>query len=167
MTISRALLISWLKRPRKVYVVCMPGEPAYPVLAVCPPPAPPTSATADVGSVDRHNQRQPSSAGPPPPSNLAAEAGIFDETPPVGFLLKWETSTQAQTGPAFVSTEGELLLGNSGDTDGALIIAGGESGGAQEREAEQNSRRYYGRGGHPGGFGKVTVALETYLPCQQ
>ncbi|CAM9233377.1 unnamed protein product [Laminaria digitata] len=184
---------------REVYVVCMPGEPAYPVLAVCPPlpAAPPQTSTIDVvgsASADRHNnKRQPLTSSstiavvgsasadghnnqrqaptsssstepslPSPSSTMATEyAGADENHPPIGFLLKWETPKRqgsAQTEPALLerdSIEGEIFSGNSGDTDGSLaLLAGGESGGSPAKEGEQDGRRYYGRGGHPRGFGK-------------
>lgn len=138
-------------------MVCMPGEPAYPVLGVCPPPAPPTNDPARlVGSSDGHNRRQPTSTMETP-TMATGDAGT-DENPPAGFLLKWEMPKRAQTEPALVGAEGEISLENSGGTDGAplVVVAGdGESGDAQTREGEQNGRRFYGHGGRPRGFGKV------------
>lgn len=90
----------------------------------------------------------------------AGDAGT-DENLPTGFLLKWEMPKRAQTEPALVGAEGELSLENSGDTDGAplLAVAGdGESGDAQTRGGEQNGRRFYGHGGRPRGFGKVRTS---------
>lgn len=140
----------------------MPGEPAYPVLAVCPPSALPANTTPLlVGSFDQgqHNGRQPSFTMPT--STMATEDSGVDESPPIGFLLKWEMPKPDQTEHTFVGAEGGLVSGNSGDTDEALLVTGGESGGAQATEGEQSSRRYYGRGGHVRGFGKVG----TRSPC--
>ena len=89
-------------------------------------------------------------------STTATEYAGGDESRPIGFLLKWEMPKPDQTEPTLVGAEGEnLVSGTSGDTDEALLVTGGGSGGAQATQGEQNGRLYYGRGGHVRGFGKV------------
>ena len=147
-------------------MVCMPGEPAYPVLAVCPP-TPPTDATAGADNAagrrrnNQHRQSSPSSTEPQKARpKTPAEAVVVDENPPIGFLLKWQTpKKRALTAPAVDGAEGESLLTNPSAAD--VITTGEESESAQAKEGEQNGRRYYGRRGHYRGGGKVG----TYASC--
>lgn len=135
------------RTPSQVYMVCVPGEPAYPVLAVCPPiPSEKTANSCQNG-------------------NLASTAettctGGGDENVPLGFLLKWETPTESKQSPAAAGTIG---ASSADATTGGLErqqapdgSAGGmEAGGTDTADGEREDNVLHGSGGRRRGHGKV------------
>lgn len=157
----------------KVYVVCMPGEPAYPVLAVCRPSCSTDtisdssnkSKLGDQTNADTEQGRhendytsvrltedgtntntiieQHDQTSSPLP--IVPAAATTHKDPPVGFLLQWETPDNSKQTPVSKRAEGEVS-GLPRDTAGSS-----ETADVVVAEAGQGER---GFGGHYGGGGR-------------
>lgn len=152
-------------------MVCMPGQPAYPVLAVCAPvppigtagerfgtPSPLRDNSVNVVSSERDGkiaiqdleQRQPQQK-----PNVAT-----DEDPPTGFLLKWETPPASGENPTLSAAANDAEIGiDPARFAGDMAPA---SGGGTSRDAEAgrrvfDSRRLYGGGVGRCGQGEVKL----------
>lgn len=124
-------------RDQQVYMVCMPGEPTYPVLAICPPPETSAEATGHSGGSPRagqdNNAIEASTAGRSQslqaagaehhrPCPLVPEGTMGPDS---GFLLQWE---QADAGDHRISGSGRDEEVDTGDPGGVSKAsrAGGE-----------------------------------------
>lgn len=151
--------------------MCLPGEPVYPVLAVCAPvppigtaeercgtPSPLRNSAVNVVGSERDGkiaiqdleQRQPQHE-----PNVAT-----DEDPPTGYLLKWETPPASGGNPALSAAANDTEIGVdparfAGDM--APMLGGGKSRDAEAGGRFFDSRRLYGSGVGRGGHGEVKL----------
>lgn len=127
---------------QQVYMVCMPGESAHPVLAICPLPEPSAEATGQSGGRPLVGQDNPDKAsiagksqllqavgaehhGPSPRVPEGTMVSDAEDQSKSGFLLQWEQPDARDLRSSALGRDEEVDTGDPGGVSKASR-AGGE-----------------------------------------